>query len=295
MITINKLNENKNLSLALGFFDGVHIAHKKLILKTVEIAKNSGLKSAVITFKKAPAECFGAEPSYITTNEKKTLLLAELGVDYIYMLDFCEFKDMDAKDYIENVIIKYFSPKFVITGYNHLFGCERKGDCKLLESYGEHFEHIKINEIKQNNITVSSTNVKDFIKAGDFKNANKMLGRNFSVSGTVIRGNQIARQLGYKTANLIWPKNIVKPPYGAYFGFVNLNEKKYNAVINFGVRPSIDRSLKETLEAHILTFDADIYGKSIDVEFSYKIRDEIKFNSQDELKRQIEKDISSII
>ena len=294
MKIINTLSENKNLVLSLGFFDGVHIAHQKIISQAVSISKKENLKSAVITFEKSPASCFLNYPCFnITTNDKKTELIKELGVDYLYILDFEKFKNLSAKDYIENVLIKNFSPNTIITGFNHTFGANKSGNSKLLHQYKD-FNYVELNEIKINDITVSSTNIKNFIQNGKIELANKMLGRNFSVSGNVVYGNQIARKLGYKTANIIFDKNIIKPKYGVYKGFVNYDGKKYQAIINFGIRPSIDKDLKETLEAHLINFDKEIYGENIEVEFTSKIRDEIKFHSFDELKNQIEKDFKSI-
>lgn len=294
MKIIKKIEENKNLSLALGYFDGVHRAHKEIISKTVEIAKENSLKSAVLTFEKSPASYFLNEPFLnITTNEKKAELIEKLGVDFLYVLNFEEVKNINAKDYIENILIKNFSPKFVITGYNHTFGLNRTGDSSLLSNYPD-FRYIKINEMKNDNLTISSTNIKNFIKNGNITEANKMLGRNFSIRGKVVKGNQIARKLGYKTANIIWNNSIIKPKYGVYSGFANYRNIKYKALINFGIRPTVDKNLIETLEAHIFNFDFEIYNEILEVEFLSKIRDEVKFNSLLELKTQIEKDVNSI-
>lgn len=294
MKTNKTVNENKNLVLSLGFFDGVHIAHSKIITKAKQIAKEKGLKSAVITFEKSPASYFSNKPFYnLITNEKKIDLIDKLGIDYLYILDFENFKNISAKDYIENIIIKNFAPDTIITGFNHTFGANKTGNSELLHRYKD-FNYIELDEIKIDNTTVSSTNIKNYIQNGNIEKANNMLGRNFSVSGSVIYGNQIARQLGFKTANIIYNKCMIKPKYGVYKGFVNYDGKKYKAIINFGTRPSVDKNLIETLEAHIINFDKDIYGKNIEVEFTSKIRDEIKFHSINELKKQIEKDIKFI-
>ena len=289
------LSENKNLSLALGFFDGVHIAHQKLIKKTVELAQENNLKSAVITFADSPFSILkGINPAYITSKTDKINLIENLGVDYLYILDFNDFKNMNAKEYLNKILIKYFDPKFIITGFNHTFGKNKTGNPSFLKENAKNYSYFELNEIKVENYTVSSTNIKNLIEKGEIQFANKLLGRNFSIEGEVIKGNQIARKLGYKTANLIWPKNIVKPKYGVYKGRAEFNGKKFTALINFGIRPSIDKNLTETLEAHLLNFSQDIYNKPLRVEFISKIRDEIHFNSVDELKIQIQKDYNSI-
>lgn len=296
MQVINSLEKNNNLSLALGFFDGVHCAHKKLILKTVELAKANNIKSAVITFKESPyCVLSGNEPEYITSNEDKIKLIEEFGVDYLYILDFNKVKNLTADEYLNDIIIKNFNPKFILTGFNHTFGKNKTGDSSFLIKNARNYAYFELNKIDVEDKIVSSTNVRKFIKEGKIESANKMLERNFSITNKVVKGAQIARKLGFKTANLIWPEKIVKPKYGVYKGCVIYNNKKYDALVNFGVRPSIDKTLTETLEAHIINFDKEIYDEIVTVEFVSKIRDEIKFNSYDELKAQIESDYNSII
>lgn len=295
MQVINSLEENKNLSLALGYFDGVHLAHKRLIQKTVELSKKSNIKSAVITFKKSPyCVLNNCEPVYITSYEDKIKLISDFGVDYLYILDFNDFKNLSADDYLNNILIKNFEPKYILTGFNHTFGKNRCGNPDFLIKNARNYTYFELGKIDIDDITVSSTNIKKFISNGEFELANKMLSRNFSIEGTVTKGAQIARKLGFETANLIWPKDIVKPKYGVYLGSAKYNDIKCRALINFGVRPSIDKTLTETLEVHMIGFNQDIYGENLRVEFISKIRDEIKFSSYDALKAQIEKDYNSI-
>ena len=289
------LSENKNLSVALGFFDGVHIAHQKLIKKTVELAQKNGLKSGVITFIDSPyCVLKGIDPIYITNEADKINLIQNLGVDYLYILDFNDFKNLNAKEYLNNILIKYFDPNFIVTGFNHTFGKNKTGNPQFLKENSKTYKYFELNEIKIENITVSSTNIKNLIEKGNIELANKLIGRNFSIQGDVIKGSQIARTLGYKTANLIWPNNIVKLKYGVYKGNAEFEGKTYKSLINFGIRPSVDKTLTETLEVHILNFNQDIYNKHLKVELISKIRDEIHFNSIEELKHQIQKDYNSI-
>lgn len=290
MDIIEKLDYKSDLSLALGFFDGIHIAHKKIIQNAVKLAFENNTKSALITFKNSPSSfVLKKEPFYITTFEKKAKLIEREGIDYLYVLDFGEFVNMKAKTYIEEVLIKHFSPKFITTGFNHTFGLNREGCPRMLHKY-KSFKYTEIQPVLIEDIIVSSTNIKNFIKNGEIELANKMLTRNFSVSGKVIKGNQIARKLGYKTANLLWRQDIIKPSYGVYAGFANFCGEKYPAMINFGVRPSVDKELKETLEVHIVGYSGNLYDEITEVEFLKKIRNEIKFNSLEELKNQIDKD-----
>ncbi len=293
---INKtLTKNSSLVLALGFFDGIHAAHQKLIEKAVFLSRENGLESAVITFDRAPSSIIlNKREEYITLNPYKIKLIESMGIDKLFILDFNKFKNMRANDYIKNVIIKYFNPKFVITGFNHTFGFKKEGNGELLSEYYNDFQYIQIPSVKINGLTVSSTLIKNFIKQGDIKEANAMLKRTFSVKGKVVAGAQIARKLGYKTANIIWNQEIVKPKYGVYEGYGIYQDKKYPALINFGIRPSVDKELKETLEVHLLGFNLDIYNKEIEVGFNLKIRDEKKFSSLEELKNQIDNDFKSL-
>ena len=286
-----ELNENKNTVLALGFFDGVHFAHQALIKKTVQIAKENNLKSILITFLDSPYYILtGKMPSYITLLEDKIKIIEKLGIDDIYVLDFKKYKSMEADDYINKILIEHFNPKFVATGFNHRFGVNKKGDCKLLASYKNNFNYIEINPVYKNNILISSTNIKNFINDGKIEFANEMLGRNFSVAGTVIEGQKIARTLGYKTANIILDNKLVRPKYGVYFGLSYFEGIKYSSLINFGIRPSVDKNLIETLEVHLLNFNGNLYGKHLKVEFTKFQREEIKFSNINELKKQIDID-----
>lgn len=291
-----ELNENKNTVLALGFFDGVHFAHQTLIKKTVELAQKNCIKSALITFLDSPFYILtGKNPSYITLLDDKINLIQNLGVDDIYVLDFNKYKLMEADDYIHNVLIEHFYPKFIVTGFNHRFGANKKGDSKLLSSFNHDFNYVEINPIYKNDILISSTNIKKFISDGEIELANKMLNRNFSIKGTVIKGQEIARTLGYRTANIILDNKLIKPKYGVYFGYSYYKNTKYPSLINFGIRPSVDKNLAETLEVHLLNFNKNLYGEELKVEFETFRRGEIKFSNIEELKNQINSDYLALL
>lgn len=291
-----ELNENKNTVLALGFFDGVHFAHQTLIKKTVELAQKNGIKSALITFLDSPFYILtGKNPSYITLLDDKINLIQNLGVDDIYVLDFNKYKLMEADDYIHNVLIEHFHPKFIVTGFNHRFGANKKGDSKLLSSFNHDFNYVEINPIYKNDILISSTNIKKFISDGEIELAGKMLNRNFSIKGTVVKGQEIARTLGYRTANIILDNKLIKPKYGVYFGYSYYKNTKYPSLINFGIRPSVDKNLVETLEVHLLNFNKNLYGEELKVEFETFRRGEIKFSNIEELKNQINSDYLALL
>ena len=298
MQIFTELNKKPNLSLALGFFDGVHLGHKKVIKSAVDFAKRNGIKSAVVTFKEHPC-CFfrGIGPKYILTREERLKHIEALGVDYVYLLDFnSKLCMLSAEDYLREVLVGNFSPKSISTGFNHYFGAKKSGNVTLLAEkqveYG--YKYFEIPQQKVFGKTISSTVIRELLSKGQIKNANEMLGYNFSITGEVVKGQQLGRTIGFRTANLIYPNELIDLPFGVYLTVVTLGGKKYQGVTNFGIRPTVSDSHKCTLETHILDFEKDIYGKYITFEFIKMIRAEKKFKSLDELKNQIMADVLSV-
>ena len=287
-----ELTENKNLALALGYFDGVHLGHQKVIKSAVDYAQNNGKKSAVITFKDHPCCYFyGVCPKYILSRKQREEEIAKLGVDFLYELDFNEtLAGLSAEEYLKNILIKYFSPVAISTGFNHHFGARKSGDAEFLRQHQDRFKYFEIPPQKINNEIISSTAIRNYLNKGEIAKANEMLGKNFSISGKVIEGQKLGRKLGFRTANLIYPAEIVDIPFGVY----EVQTTYGKGITNFGIRPTVSSTKKAVLETHILDFDKDIYGKTIKVEFLRMLRKEQKFNSLDELKRQITIDINRI-
>lgn len=292
MRIFTELNHNPNLSLALGFFDGVHLGHKAVIESAVNFAKNNGNKSAVITFSEHPC-CYlkNVSPEYITTHQKREDLIKSLGVDYLYELDFKNISNLSAEDYLENVLIKNFSPASISTGWNHNFGCKKSGDVKFLndnaKKYG--YKYFKLPPQKIDNEIISSTSIRKYLSSGQIEKANAMLGYKFFISGQIVRGNQIGRTIGFPTANIVYPMDVVKLPYGVYAVETNYGK----GIANYGTRPTVS-GMNTILEVNILDFNRDIYGQNITVEFCKMIRTERKFSSLDALKNQIQLDLKSI-
>ena len=298
MQIFTKLAKNTNLSLALGYFDGVHLGHQKVISTAVNYAHKNGNKSAVITFKDHPC-CFfkGVCPKYILTREDRLKHLEALGVDYVYILDFdAKLCLLSADEYLKNILIDNFSPKSISTGFNHYFGSKKSGGVDLLTKmqavYG--YEYFEIPPQKINNETISSTAIRTALTKGQIQNANEMLGYNFTISGEVVNGQQLGRKIGFRTANLIYPSELIDLPFGVYSVVVHYEGREYRGITNFGIRPTVSETHRCSLETHILDFDEDIYGQSISVEFLKMIRPEKKFSSIDALKQQIREDISNI-
>lgn len=294
----NKAQENKNLSLAFGFFDGVHIGHQAVIKTAVDFAKENNTRSAVITFQDHPCCYFyHLQPKYIITKHDKVKLFENLGVDYLYFLKFDEyFAMMNASEYLKNVIVKNFAPIAISTGFNHSFGAHRSGDVNFLSKSQEEFnyKYFEVPPVLYNSEVVSSTRIRDDLALGNIELVNSMLGYNYFLEGTVVEGDKIGRTIGFKTANLIYPNNLVAVGKGVYKVKVAYNGKIYDGVANYGLRPTVSCGEKPILEVHILNFDKDIYGEKIKVTFLKKIRDEKKFNSLDELKAQINEDVETV-
>lgn len=291
-------NKKNNLSLALGYFDGVHLGHKAVIKSAVEYARKHGTKSAVITFKDHPCCYFyGVCPKYILSREERRKQIEKIGIDYLYELDFSKISTLSAQDYLENILIKNFSPISISTGFNHYFGAQKSGSTEFLTQMSNKYNYIyfKIDEKKLNGETISSTAIRNLLADGNIAKANLMLGYNFSIEGTVIKGQQLGRKIEFRTANITYPPELITVPFGAYSVKVILQGQVYNGVTNIGIRPTVSTSNQCSVETHIIDFNKDIYGEKIRVEFINMLRPEKKFNSLDELKKQIKYDISSTL
>lgn len=297
MQVYNQLNKNPNLSICLGFFDGVHQGHKVVLKNAVNLAAQNGLKSAVITFKEHPL-CYlqNRTPRYILPLEERLALIEKQGIDFAYVLDFDEqIADALALDYLKDFIVKNFKPEFITTGFNHYFGANKQGDAAFLRAYQEEFGYkfFEIPPITFNNTLISSSKIRQMISDGEMEEIPNLLGDYFSIKGRVITGNRIGRTISYPTANVKYPKDIIKPSNGVYAAFVYVCGQKYTAMVNLGRRPTVNGT-NILLEANIFDFDKNIYDEDIRVSFVKKIRNEIKFASLPDLKSQIVKDENEI-
>ena len=273
-------------SLILGFFDGVHLAHQAVINSALEFSEDSVL----ITFKDSPAKYFNRECEYILSRNESVNKIKSMGVSEVIELDFDKIANLTVEEYLLFLKEK-FSPASISTGFNHTFGKNKTGNAEFLrenqDKYG--YKYFCTPALKINGEIVSSTFIKTLLRAGKVEDANFLLNSNFLLEGTVIKGAQLGRTIGFPTANIQYPENIVKIPYGVYAAKVG--EKR--AMLNWGMKPTVHNTFEPVVEAHVLDFAGDLYGKNIKIEILKKIRDEIKFPSLDELRQQIEKDIIS--
>ena len=283
-----KDTEIRNTTLILGFFDGIHVGHRTLISEAVKFAKENNSKTILLTFSKSPAEYFSSEPTnYIFPRGYNYSIIRSLGVDIVNESEFSSLIDVDAESYLENVI-STFSPIAIFTGFNYTFGAGKTGTPELLKkNQGKYnYKYFCIAPAKYDNQIISSTVIKENLLNGNIELANKLLAQPFSLSSKVVKGNQLGRKIGFPTANMIYPENIIKIPFGVY----NVRVFNKNAILNWGSKPTISGK-EPILEVHIPNFSEDLYEKILDVQIIKRIRDEKKFQSVDELKEQIKKDL----
>lgn len=266
MQIFDELNINKGLSLAFGFFDGVHIGHQAVIKSAVDFGGkykgSNGVKSAVITFQDHPC-CFfyHLQPKYIIKKHDKINLIEKLGVDYLYFIKFDEYLAMmSASEYLEEVIIKNFAPVAISTGFNHHFGAKQSGDVHFLSQMQDEFnyKYFEVPPVLYNSEVVSSTRIRDDLSLGNIELVNAMLGYDYFLEETVIEGEHLGRELGFKTANLIYPDNLVEIGYGVYK--VKVEGKclgqTYDGVANYGLRPTISESTDFMLNSGVNELDS---------------------------------------
>ena len=286
---LKEIKQNKNIVI-LGNFDGVHKGHQIILKKSVNKAKEENLKSIVYTFNEYPKN----KQTKITTCSEKAYLLNENGIDYLYLEQFEKVRNYTPKEFVEKVLVDTLNAKEVYCGFNFTFGKGKSGDASTLEKLLKE-KNIKLNVQEpvrdENKEIISSTRVRNYIKEGNFEKVRELLGHNFIILGEVIYGKQLGRVLGFPTANLRF-ENKIYPEFGVYGVKVHIedDEKIYNGVMNIGRNPTVDIGVL-SVETNIFDFSKDIYGEIILIEVLENIRSEKKFNSVDELKKQIGYDV----
>lgn len=278
-----------NPVITIGTFDGMHIGHRQIIKQLLEEARNSNTNSAVVTFTPHPRIVLGQEVALINTPEEKRRIIEDLGVSHFVEIPFTlEFADLNADEFI-TLLVNALNPSIVIVGYDHGFGKNRSGDVHQLESAGKKhgFKVINVPAIEADGSKISSSIIRDLLGKGEVKKANKLLGQYYEISGTVIRGNQIGKKIGYPTANLFIENNHkLIPGMGVYATIVQYNNEILPGMTNIGLRPTINAH-QLTIETNIFDFDKDIYYEKITIKLVDRIRDEKKFDNLNDLKSQL--------
>ena len=287
--------------LALGTFDGVHIAHKSLIEEAVSLKNRLSADSVgAWCFSDSPlAYLKGISVPNLTDTEEKISIMISFGLDTVAIGEFKDFCSLSAEDFIDEILKKRLNCVGVVCGFNHRFGKMGRGDAALLQkSFGEE-NVVVVPEMKLDGETVSSTAIREYIQSGDIERANAILGRPFSFTSDVVNGKKLGRQMGFPTANQFFPASLATPKNGIYATECTLeNGKKYYGVSNVGIRPTIvdgSDAHKVNCETYIHDFSGDIYGKKLSVSFHKYLRPEKKFESVDALKKQIAIDLDSAL
>lgn len=286
-----------NAVITIGTFDGVHLGHQKIIEQLKAEARKIGGETVIITFYPHPRKVVHKEQTtlyLLNTLSEKLHLLEKYGVDHVIVVPFDDhFASQTADAYVSEFLIKKIHPSVIIIGYDHKFGKDRKGDYKTLESYGPAagFRVMEIPEKVLDEVTISSTRIRDAIKQGDVAQANEYLGHPYGFTGSVVKGNQLGRTIGFPTANLhIGDPDKLLPANGVYAVVLkDIRGVSYNGMLNIGVRPTLDGKTR-TIEVNIFDFDQDIYGEHLEVQMKARLRDEQKFAGLDALKAQLNRD-----
>jgi riboflavin kinase/FMN adenylyltransferase len=307
---INNLPYFKNAAITIGTFDGVHSGHLQIIQQVKREALLNKGESVIITFDPHPRMVLNRKENQapirlLTTLQEKTELLAKQGIDHLVVVPFTvEFSNQSAQEYISDFLVEKFHPKTIIIGYDHRFGKDRSGDYQLLEIYQKKYNYVvkEIPEHVLNDITISSTKIRSALKGGDIRTAKECLGYDYFFEGKVVDGNKLGRTIGYPTANLeIKNTNKLIPENGIYavnlaIGKASVNEDSlfvpeslHQGMMSIGIRPTIADN-RRTIEVNIFDFNEDIYGRIVRVYVKYFLRNEEKFNSMEELKKQISLD-----
>lgn len=288
-----KKEKFNNTAISIGNFDGVHLAHKMLIEKA---AGEKELLSVVYTFSPHPLKVLGKDVALITGREDKKRLIEGLGADILYTENATkDFLSMEREAFVKDILVGQFGVKKVFVGFDFTFGKGSLGTAEYLKDMGKKlgFEVFIMPRVKASGIIVSSSMARGFIKAGDFQNAAKILGRPHFYSGTVEKCKGLGKKMGFPTANIFPEADLLLPPFGVYAVRVKVDEKRYDGVCNVGVNPTVEHGTRPKMEVNIFDFDEDIYGKRIEIEFYGMIRSEKKFGSEKELKENIEKDVNN--
>ncbi len=293
---INDFEKVPNAVVTIGTFDGVHVGHQKIITRLREIALATGGETVILTFFPHPRMILHPEDlniKMITTMDERADQLEKYKIDHLIITPFTrDFSNLSPEEYISQVLVDQLGIKKIIIGYDHRFGKNRQGGLKELKQYESVFNY-KVEEISEqdvNDVAVSSTRIRAALLQGDIKVANEFLGYSFQLSGKVVRGDQIGRQMGFPTANLFVEQTYkLVPADGIYAVLISVDGEDFRGMCYIGNRPTIN-GMTRNIEVNIFDFNRDIYDKMVTINFKYFIRGDATFNNLDELKHQISKD-----
>jgi riboflavin kinase/FMN adenylyltransferase len=285
-----------SLFLAIGVFDGVHRGHQAVISTSAQHARAADGTPVVVTFDPHPEKVLrpASAPHLLTATQHKISLIRDLGVGHLLIINFDrQFAATPPEKFVEQLVTHSKPLREICVGHEWSFGKDRRGNLDLLKKLGAEsgFEVVGVPPVKANGEVISSTAIRDAVQRGDFAKARLMLGRDYTILGTVMRGDDLGKKIGFPTANLSAHSEQF-PPDGVYFAEAWLDDVKYDGVVNLGCRPTVSRDKSNrVLEIHLFDFSRDIYGQDLEIRFVRYLRPEKKFDSIDALKDQISADV----
>ena len=282
--------------IAMGYFDSVHLGHQRVIKEARALADKKGCSLTVFTFLGNVKDVLnGRKETSVYLPKEREKIIKDLGADEIYFAPITkEFLSLDKKVFLDNL-----NQKFVIKGYvsgiDYTFGAFGKGNVEYLTEYAKMHNqtHVVVDTLTIEHQKVSTTLINRLLESGDVNKVNRLLGRNYSICGTVKKDRQVGKTLGFPTANVLLDNQKFAIKTGVYLGVVWVNGKLYKSIINYGARPTFDLD-KKLVEAHLIGFDGDLYEKQIEVQFLEYMRDIQKFDSAEKLIEQLERDVQKI-
>lgn len=289
----------KSSVATIGVFDGVHVGHQMLLRRVVEEGRKRGGKAVVVTFDRHPLELLHPEdaPLLITTLRQRAEVFGDLGVDVLLVLRFDEkLRHLSAEEFVREILVDALGAVHLVVGSNFRFGHGGTGNVGMLSELGSKYgftvEVFQLLEAEADSEAVSSSLIRKQIAEGEVERVAEELGRPFRLEGHVVKGAGRGRALGIPTANLELPDKVILPKVGVYAGWMEDQGKRHPAVINVGFNPTFEHRSKPIVEVHALDFDGDLYGKVIGVEFTHRLRDELKFPDAESMMAEIRIDIA---
>ena len=285
-------------AVTIGNFDGVHLGHRAMLRQLVDTARQRGLVPCAVTFEPHPREFFAPDkaPARLSSLREKLQMLRECGIAHVHICAFnLAFSQLAAEVFIERILVSGLQARYLLIGDDFRFGARRVGDFALLQARGaqEGFEVAAMNSVTLDELRISSTAVREALAAGDLDLAGRLLGRPYSISGRVVDGDKLGREIGFPTANIQLKHN--RPPLTGIFVVQvrGLTDTPLPGVASLGVRPTVKENGRPVLEVHLLDFDRSIYGQHVCVDFLARLRDEERYPDLPTLIHQIGRDVNS--
>jgi len=292
-------NGSRKVCLAIGVFDGVHLGHQQIIRQTIADARQHDAVAVIVTFDRHPNAVVAPDrvPPQIFSRPQKLRAIEALGADALLEIPFDKFfSEKTGEGFIRDMVRDLGKIHSICVGADFVFGHKRSGNVALLKTLGTelHFQVHGLAAVALDGQVVSSTRIREAIRAGNFDEASQMLGRPYAICGLVVKGDQIGHELGFPTANLD-VTNLILPPNGVYAASTMAQGKFYRVALNIGLRPTVAAAKPQLrVEAHLLDFQGQLYGAELEVEIASKLREERRFSSSSDLREQIGRDVAAV-